>query len=110
MRLRLRPMVEQYVASWGATATNEDRERIAQFLESAADGSWRSRWYPAPHRLLIDPDWTAVWPDKGLVVTMLLNADDEDDGYLWVEAMGIWRVLDETEEEHGMIPLWPPPE
>ncbi len=109
MRLRLRPTVEQHVASWSATATNEDRERIAQFLESAADGSWQGRWYPGPRQLLIDPDWTIVWPDKGLVVTMLLNGDDEDDGYLWVERMEIRRVRDETEDEHG-VPLWPLPE
>jgi hypothetical protein len=76
-RLRLTPESEQYVAEWSKTATREDRERIAQFLETLADGRWNApRWryqeYPN------DPDLFDVRPDDGLYVVMRVQINEVD--------------------------------
>lgn len=122
-RLRLRPHVEEYVVQWSATASGEDRERVAEFVESLADGSWYIRWYPDPslqehqkfaqrhpRTYLPAPEWTVVWPDKGLVVLMQIK--DQPDAAeqhveAWVEEIRIVRVEGEVEDEFG-LPLPPP--
>lgn len=114
-RLRLRPHVEEYVVEWATTASREDRERIAEFVETLADGSWASRWYRAPdqerqsiersHRpYLPAPEWTQVEPDEGLVVSMQVERQPdaaELRAELWVEEIRITRVSREGEDALG---------
>jgi hypothetical protein len=117
MRLRLEPHVEEYVVDWSNTATGEDRGRIAEFLETLADGSWDTRWYrdpdqeqqrpglePRPYRPA--PEWTIVWPDKGLAVLMQI---DEQPGAAerhvetWVEEIRIRRIPADELDEDGWL-------
>lgn len=48
-RLRLSRHGEQVLADWGSLASGEDRHRMAEVLESLADGTWRDRWFWQPY-------------------------------------------------------------
>lgn len=74
-RLRLTPESEEYVAEWGITAKGEDRERIAQVLETFADGSWETHWWA--DELAGDPDIIELRPDDGLYLHMRLLLDED---------------------------------
>lgn len=114
-RLRLRPHVEEYVVGWGATASREERECIAAFVETLGDGSWASRWYRAPDQerptvgraprsYLPAPEWTQVEPAEGLVVSMQVEEQPdsaESRAELWVEELLITRVPREGEDALG---------
>lgn len=105
-RLRLRPEVEEYVAGWSATASREDRERLAQVLESFADGSWL-RWFPDEEMpgYIPDPEWTKFWPGKGLIV-MMQATEDEASGEGVVDRLHIYRMVEPAEDDVG-LPLFP---
>lgn len=102
-RLRLVPNIEQYVADWQADASREDRERIAQVLETMADGSWLGRWFPDEEdgEYLPAPAWTKFWPDKGLVVMIQVDGQSPD-GVDEVTKMVIHRSTEPTEDEFGV--------
>ena len=87
-RLRLAPKVEQYVAAWKANASREDRERIAQVLETMADGSWLGRWFPDEEdcEYLPAPAWTKFWPDELVQFNWLVETIRQ------LKPIGDWRI------------------
>lgn len=89
-RLRLTPEAERVVAGWSRTAAYDDRLRIAEFVETLADGSWDSgRWWKSE----VPPAEDAIEfrPDEGLLVQMRLLVD-EDDGSAYADVYWIHRV------------------
>jgi hypothetical protein len=75
-RLRLTSAGQKVVATWTRTAEADDRLRIAEFLETLADGSWKRHWWHKP--LLDDPAVIEVRPDEGLAVLMRVVVDEVD--------------------------------
>lgn len=89
MRLRLTPDAEKLVVTWSKTASAADRLRIAEFVETLADGSWQTRWFQpdgSPSADVID-----IRPDQGLLVQMRILLDDDEVTW-WADLFWIHRA------------------